>query len=495
MIAHPPDALAGRNLRTVYDDRLSAPSVAGRFHCRVGRCFDPLWSSFRAFRPARAPARRGALHAPVVSPSSYPLPRALLRAASRSPRPMSARQLRHAGLRRRSCAWSAANRQSPRQRMRAHGPHGHRVRWRSDDVTSESPGIREVVAGRVCLSIEPAQDPRCAEVLVGLPGVTSHWHRRLRRNLAPLLAALGLLIVPAVASARWIPISRIGSIGPLKLNVSSASEIVQRWGQPAYETNGNVFGSSSSPYPNYKLLGYGCRRRPSYSTCSVNFYISEETNRLESLVTNSPRFLFVRWCTRGYVRRCRFQAGASAQYQRLWTAHRGLHAAAGGGHRYPRWYHTPTQQRTLRFGRSCRRHRDRLQALRRRGSLLLTAAGLLAAFGRTALKPVVGSQACSTRLVRHTFAMISISVMTVGLAAAHAAGVTQRSPSAPSWAHTVRVCSLVSLTDPMHPSGVSGPLAGGYNVYALSVVAKTGLPAAELARSPGRIGSPATRRS
>jgi hypothetical protein len=121
--------------------------------------------------------------------------------------------------------------------------------------------------------------------------VTNHVHRRLRRSLAPLLAALGLLILPAVANARWTTISRSGSIGPLKLNVSSASEIVQRWGQPAYETSGNVFGSPSSPYPNYELLGYGCRRRLGYTACATNFYVSERTNRLESFVTNSPQFL------------------------------------------------------------------------------------------------------------------------------------------------------------------------------------------------------------
>jgi hypothetical protein len=121
--------------------------------------------------------------------------------------------------------------------------------------------------------------------------VKNHGHRRLRRSLAPLLAALGLLILPAVASARWITISRTGSIGPLKLNVSSTSEIVQQWGQPAYETSGNVLGSSSSHYPNYELLGYGCRRRPGYTTCAINFYMSERTNRLESFVTNSPQFL------------------------------------------------------------------------------------------------------------------------------------------------------------------------------------------------------------
>ena len=103
-----------------------------------------------------------------------------------------------------------------------------------------------------------------------------------------MLISLGLLVVPAVASGRWITISRTGSIGPLKLNVSSASEIVQRWGQPAYETSGNVLGS---PYPNYELLGYGCRRRPSYTTCAINFYMSERTGRLESFVTNSPQFL------------------------------------------------------------------------------------------------------------------------------------------------------------------------------------------------------------
>lgn len=121
--------------------------------------------------------------------------------------------------------------------------------------------------------------------------MTKHGHRRLRRSLAPLLAALGLLILPAVASARWITISRTGSIGPLELNVSSAAEIVRRWGQPAYQINGNVLGSPNSHYPNYELLGYGCRRRPAGTECAINFYVSERTSRLESFATTSPQFL------------------------------------------------------------------------------------------------------------------------------------------------------------------------------------------------------------
>jgi hypothetical protein len=110
--------------------------------------------------------------------------------------------------------------------------------------------------------------------------VTIHGRRRLRRSLPLLLVGVRLLILPAVANAGWITISRSGAIGPLKLNVSSASQIVQRWGQPAYQTSGN-----------YELLGYGCRRRPAYTACAINFYVSETTNRLESFTTTSPRFL------------------------------------------------------------------------------------------------------------------------------------------------------------------------------------------------------------
>jgi hypothetical protein len=120
--------------------------------------------------------------------------------------------------------------------------------------------------------------------------VPDHQHVRLRRGLPLLLIAAGLLM-PAVASARGITISRSGAIGPLRLNVSSVADIVQRWGQSAYETTGNVLGGASSGYPNYDLLGYRCGRRSGYTACAVNFYVSQKTRRLESFETTAPQFL------------------------------------------------------------------------------------------------------------------------------------------------------------------------------------------------------------
>lgn len=52
-------------------------------------------------------------------------------------------------------------------------------------------------------------------------------------------------------------------------------------------TTGNVGGPS---YPDFRQLGYRCRRRDGYEDCAINFYVSERTGRLESFMTSSPRF-------------------------------------------------------------------------------------------------------------------------------------------------------------------------------------------------------------
>jgi hypothetical protein len=113
---------------------------------------------------------------------------------------------------------------------------------------------------------------------------------RFWRSLAAILIGIGLLL-PSAASAQRITISRSGAIGPLRLNVSSAAEVVKQWGQPAYETTGNMFGVSGSALPDYELLGYRCRSPSGYSECAVDFYISKATGRLESFETTTPEFM------------------------------------------------------------------------------------------------------------------------------------------------------------------------------------------------------------
>jgi len=87
---------------------------------------------------------------------------------------------------------------------------------------------------------------------------------------------------------RVIRISRLGQIGVLRLDVSTAADVERAWGSPDYTTTGNV---GAQGYPNYTLLGYGCHAEQGYTACAINFYVSETTQRLESFTTTSPEFL------------------------------------------------------------------------------------------------------------------------------------------------------------------------------------------------------------
>lgn len=114
---------------------------------------------------------------------------------------------------------------------------------------------------------------------------------RLSLTAAVMLIGIALLFGASTADAHWIAISRSGTIGSLRLNVSSAADVVQRWGEPGYETSGNVLGSAMSGYPDYGQLGYHCGPRFGATHCAVNYYISQTTQRLESFETTAPEFL------------------------------------------------------------------------------------------------------------------------------------------------------------------------------------------------------------
>lgn len=115
-------------------------------------------------------------------------------------------------------------------------------------------------------------------------------HRLLIAAAAAAALALtqGIVARPAFASYphRQMRITRSGAIGSLMLNTSTASDIRRIWGPPGYAATGNFVGGTNPGYPNYRLLGYRCRHR----VCAVSFYVSEETGRLESFATTSPRF-------------------------------------------------------------------------------------------------------------------------------------------------------------------------------------------------------------
>lgn len=71
--------------------------------------------------------------------------------------------------------------------------------------------------------------------------------------------------------------------------------------------------------------------------------------------------------------------------------------------------------------------------------------------------------------------LLLVAAVALAAGVAHADGSTRRSASAPEWTNAKRVCPDVRLTDAEHPSGVSGPHAGGYNAFVLRIVAKRGV--------------------
>lgn len=94
----------------------------------------------------------------------------------------------------------------------------------------------------------------------------------------------------ADANRRVIRISRWGRIGALRLNVSTPADVERQWGPPEYTLIGNVAGSILG-FPNYTLLAYRCRLEGGYTSCAVDFYISQRTQRLESFTTTSRQFV------------------------------------------------------------------------------------------------------------------------------------------------------------------------------------------------------------
>jgi len=64
--------------------------------------------------------------------------------------------------------------------------------------------------------------------------------------------------------------------------------------------------------------------------------------------------------------------------------------------------------------------------------------------------------------------------LAVAIATSVATAGVQRSADPPTWTKTRPVCQRISLTT-QYPSGVSGPLAGGYNAFSLVVVRKAGM--------------------
>ena len=110
-----------------------------------------------------------------------------------------------------------------------------------------------------------------------------------------VLVACSFFVAPRTSGARAashgvVTITESGSIGAVRLNVSTAADIEQQWGPAAYSTTGNVMGISNSYYPNYRLFGYECHQQRGYTVCAINFYMSRRTHRLESFTTTSPRF-------------------------------------------------------------------------------------------------------------------------------------------------------------------------------------------------------------
>jgi hypothetical protein len=106
------------------------------------------------------------------------------------------------------------------------------------------------------------------------------------------LAAVCCLLFASIAPARTGPIkiSRSGQIGALRLNASTSTSVIRHWGTPGYTTSGNIAGPGSG-YPNYTLLGYGCSQHGGATFCATNFYVSRNTDRLESFSTSSSRFV------------------------------------------------------------------------------------------------------------------------------------------------------------------------------------------------------------
>lgn len=77
----------------------------------------------------------------------------------------------------------------------------------------------------------------------------------------------------------------------------------------------------------------------------------------------------------------------------------------------------------------------------------------------------------------HAGHMVRSAALGMALLAALAgpAIAIERSASPPAWTAKKAVCAAVSLTSAANPAGVSGPLAGGYNVYELRIVKRSGV--------------------
>lgn len=110
-----------------------------------------------------------------------------------------------------------------------------------------------------------------------------------------LIAIAGVVCVLGGSASAHSPrhrvaISRAGSIGSLKLNVSTLARVEHIWGPPAFTMTGNM-DSPSPGYPNYTQLGYECHADRGATTCATNFYISQRSQRLESFATTSQQFV------------------------------------------------------------------------------------------------------------------------------------------------------------------------------------------------------------
>jgi hypothetical protein len=127
-----------------------------------------------------------------------------------------------------------------------------------------------------------------------------------RRRLEPrvLPAALSVLFVlvaatpPATASAR-VELTSSGRIGPLRIDRSGRTAVVDFAGQPDAEG----YGSEGAGAPGWDALGYTCTERPPrhgfmaplgggppYTYCRTVYYVADETGHLATFATNERRF-------------------------------------------------------------------------------------------------------------------------------------------------------------------------------------------------------------
>ncbi len=107
-------------------------------------------------------------------------------------------------------------------------------------------------------------------------------------TLALSISAASVAAQPAgsVASTRLGGVITLsGRVGPLRINVSSSTEITHALGAPVVEMTGGVAPGLSQ----YLGLGYDCRGSQIYQ-CSTVYYVSQTTNRLESFSTTSRTY-------------------------------------------------------------------------------------------------------------------------------------------------------------------------------------------------------------